>query len=109
MIKLTQGRANSAYAVFVQITDERGAPATVLSTTWSLYDKAGRVVGGKEDVSFVGDAFLIPAEDMSGDEKKGEDSRLVLVKAEYISSITGAGAEQQQWAAIDVVSPGRLE
>jgi len=113
MIKIKQGRAGTAYSLTLNFTDEFGNPATVISANWSLYDGNRKLVNNKANVNIPSPQsvhrILIPATDMGDNIRRTNDSRIVVVVAEYISAITAQIEQQTQWAEFSIDSPGKLE
>lgn len=86
----------SSVGFLVTLTDETGAPLTPTTVTWTLTDRVGNIMNGREDVSITADStvtIVLSGEDLALD---GDPVRLLLVEAVYSSSLGSGLALNEQ-------------
>lgn len=93
MDQLINARDRGGYVVQVDFTDENGDPVVPTAAVWSLTDGNGAAVNGRTDVAISSLASTIyialSGADLAARTTRTENIRALVVKATYLSSLTG--------------------
>ena len=95
MLDLSSAYDKSSYYVTLDFYDEEGAPVAPVSAAWTLTNGNGAIVNSRDNVAIASPigtttTVSLSGADLASGSNRAANTRIVTVKATYISTVTGA-------------------